>query len=105
MTAWRGEHGSCHAEPEVRRSFDAARGHCFGVSNWVLADALLQWHLAHSDDEALGGDLAYWYGKNRGLNGISVQAAQQVLGAPGFGSDAHSLQPFEGLKEGLAKLA
>jgi hypothetical protein len=75
------------------------------VSDWALSDALLQWHLANSDDEALGGDLAYWYGRNSGLHGISVQAAQQVLGAPGFGLEAHSLRPFEGLKEGLAKLA
>jgi hypothetical protein len=87
------------------RTFDAARRETPGVTSWALTNALLQWHLSHSDDEALGGNLAYWYGKNRGLSGLSVQAAQQVLGAPGFGSDAQSLRPFEGLREGLAILA
>jgi hypothetical protein len=87
------------------RSFDAARAASPGVSSWALTNALLQWHLSHSEDEALGGDLAYWYGKNRGLRGISIQAAQQVIGAPGFGSDAQSLRPFEGLQEGFAKIA
>jgi Ca2+-binding RTX toxin-like protein len=88
----------------LARSFEQARRECPGVTSWALTHALLQWHLSHSDDEALDGDLAYWYGKNRGLGGISVQAAQQALGAQGFGADAHSLRPFEGLKEGLAKL-
>jgi hypothetical protein len=87
------------------RSFDTARAASPGVSSWALTNALLQWHLSHSEDEALGGDLAYWYGKNRGLRGISIQAAQQVIGAQGFGSDAQSLRPFEGLQEGFAKIA
>jgi hypothetical protein len=39
------------------------------------------------------------------LGEINVQAAQNMIGAPGFGSDAHSLRLFEGLREGFAKLA
>jgi len=65
---------------------------------------LLQWHLSHSNDEAIGGDLAYWYGRNRGLSGISIQAAQEIVGVSGFGSDAQSLRPFAGLQEGFEKL-
>ena len=35
----------------------------------------------------------------------SLAAAQQVIGAAGFGSDAQSLRPFGGLQEGFVKLA
>ena len=58
-----------------------------------------------SDDSALGGDLAYWYGRNGSFAGISLQAAQQVIGAAGFGSDAQALRPFSGLQDGFVKLS
>jgi hypothetical protein len=45
------------------------------------------------------------YGKNGSLAGISLQAAQQVIGASGFGSDAQTLRPFSGLQEGFVKLS
>jgi len=85
-------------------SFDEARVASPGVTSWALTNALLQWHLSHSDDATIGGDLAYWYGKNGGLSGISIQAAQEVIGASGFGSDAQALRPFAGLQEGFSKL-
>jgi hypothetical protein len=33
-----------------------------------------------------------------------LAAAQQVIGAPGFGADAQQLRPFSGLQDGLVKL-
>jgi hypothetical protein len=84
--------------------FDQARAEQPGLSSWAISDALLQWHLSRSDDSALGGDLAYWYGKNGSLAGLSVQAAQTVIGASGFGSEAQQLHAFTGLEEGLIKL-
>jgi hypothetical protein len=89
----------------MARDFDRARAASPGVSSWALTNALIRWHLSHSENEALGGDLAYWYAKNRGLSGISVEGALQVIGAPNFGSDAQSLRPFYGLREGFAKLS
>ena len=86
-------------------AFDAARAESPGVTSWAMTNALLQFHLSGADDTALGGDLAYWYGRNRTLQGVSVSAALQVIGAPGFGSEAQSLRPFSGLQEGFAKLA
>ncbi len=65
----------------------------------------MQYHLSGEDNEAIGGDLAYWYGKNNGFTGISLAAAQQVIGAPGFGSDAQTLRPFSGLQDGFVKLS
>jgi Ca2+-binding RTX toxin-like protein len=85
-------------------AFDQARIASPGLTSWDVTNALLQWQLWGADDAALGGDLAYWYGRNRTLAGISLQAAQQVIGASGFGSDAHTLRPFSGLQEGFVKL-
>ncbi len=85
--------------------FDQALAQSPGLTSWALTNALLQFHLSGSDDEALGGDLAYWYGKNNGFTGIGLQSAQQVIGASGFGADAQTLRPFNGLQEGFVKLA
>ena len=71
---------------------------------WVLL-VVQQFHLSGADDAAIGGDLGYWYGKNGTLDGISLQAAQQTIGAPGFGSEAQALRSFDGLQEGLARLS
>ena len=85
--------------------FDQRRAQSPGLSSWAITNALLQFHLSGADDTALGGDLAYWYGRNGSLAGISLAAAQQVIGAPGFGSDAQALQPFSGLQDGFVKLS
>lgn len=86
-------------------AFDAARASDPYLTSWALSEALAQFHRWGNDDAAIGGDMAYWYGRNRGLGGLSLQSAQQVIGAAGFGSDAQTLRPFSGLQEGLVKLA
>jgi hypothetical protein len=58
-----------------------------------------------SNDEALGGDLAYWYGKNGGFTGIGVQSGVQAIGAPNFGAEAQQLHAFNGLQDGFVKLS
>jgi Ca2+-binding RTX toxin-like protein len=85
-------------------AFDAAQAGNPGIGAWALSDALTQFHLQGSDDSAIGGDLAYWYARNGALTGIGVAAAQQVIGAPGFGADAQSLREFSGLQDGLVRL-
>jgi hypothetical protein len=86
-------------------AYDVARTATPGLTSWEMTNALLAFHLLGADDMALGGDLAYWYGRNRTLAGISLQSAQQVIGASNFGSEAQSLRPFNGLQEGFVKLA
>lgn len=86
------------------QAFDQARAQSPGLTSWALTNALLQFHLAGSDDTGLGGDLAYYYGRRGSLAGLSLQAAQQVIGAAGFGADAQQLRPFSGLQDGLVKL-
>lgn len=85
--------------------FDQARNTNPGLTHWQMSNALAMFHLSGSNDSAIGGDLAYYYGVNNGLTGISLNAAQQVIGAPGFGQDAQSLRPFSGLQEGLVRLS
>jgi hypothetical protein len=75
------------------------------VSNWALTNALLDAHLAGSDSEAIGGDLAYRYGLNGTLSGIGLSAAQDVLKAPQFGTDTQTLRPLEQLQQGQIRLA
>jgi hypothetical protein len=84
--------------------FDEARAESPYLTSWEIANALLELHLSGADDAALGGDLAYWYGRNGSLSGISVQAAQQVIGAPLFGAEAQQLHAFSGLQDGFVKL-
>jgi Ca2+-binding RTX toxin-like protein len=87
------------------QAFDAARAANPYLDSWALSDALNRFHLWGADDAALGGDLAYQYGLRGSLAGISLAAAQDVIGASGFGSEAQSLRPFAGLAEGFAKLS
>ncbi len=85
-------------------AFDAAQAANPGIGQWALGDALTQYHLAGSSDAALGGDLAYWYARNSSFTGIGLGAAQQIIGAPGFGAEAQGLREFAGLQEGLVRL-
>jgi len=75
-----------------------------GVNRWAVMDALLDAHLGGSDNEALGGDLAYRYGLSGSLAGIATGAAQDVLAHAQFGSGIQSLRPLAGLQEGLVRL-
>jgi Ca2+-binding RTX toxin-like protein/GH24 family phage-related lysozyme (muramidase) len=85
-------------------AFDAARAADPLLSRWALVDALLDAHLAASDDAALGGDLAYQYGANGTLAGIGTAAAQGVLGAAEFGVQPQTLRPLASLQGGPATL-
>jgi Ca2+-binding RTX toxin-like protein len=74
-------------------------------STWEVADALLDEHLASPETAALGGDLAYQYGRNGSLAGLALTPVQTILGDSQFGTAAQTLQPLSGLQEGLIKLS
>jgi Ca2+-binding RTX toxin-like protein len=84
--------------------FDAARAANPALSTWALSNALTGFHLGGSDTAALGGDLAYWYGRNGNLTGMNVAAAQEVIGGAGFGTANQTLREFSGISGGLATL-
>jgi hypothetical protein len=85
-------------------AFDAALVANPGLSSWAITNALTSFHLSGSDTAALGGDLAYQYGRNGTLAGIGVNAAQEVLGDAQFGAQAQALRPLDGLREGALRL-
>lgn len=82
-------------------AFDAARA----PNAWAVMNSLLDAHLAGSDTEALGGDLAYRYGLSGSLAGLALTPSQGILSGAQFGSAPQSLQPLAGLQEGLMKLS
>jgi hypothetical protein len=61
--------------------------------------------LGGSDTEALGGDLAYQYGKNLSLAGIGSEPAQTLLASASFGSSAQALQSLASLQVGPERLS
>jgi Ca2+-binding RTX toxin-like protein len=69
-------------------AFDTARAANPGLTTWALSNALNQEHLGGSDFETLGGDLAYFYGRDGTLAGVSFDAAQSVITAQNFGTQA-----------------
>ena len=70
-------------------------------ASWSMMHALLDTHLAGSDSEALGGNLAFDYGMTGSLAGVSFEAAQGMLAA---GAGPQALQPAAALRDGLVKL-
>ena len=84
--------------------FDAARAANPSLTTWALTNALTSFQLGGSDTAALGGDLAYWYGKNGSLTGINVSAAQAVVNEAGFGSGNQTLHAFSGISGSMSSL-
>jgi Ca2+-binding RTX toxin-like protein len=85
-------------------AFDAARTATPGLSSWALSNGLTQFHLAGSDSEALGGDLAYHYGADGTLAGMGLGKAQDVLTNAQFGAQAQGIHSTASLQEGLIRL-
>jgi Ca2+-binding RTX toxin-like protein len=85
-------------------AFDRARSRNPGLSKWALTNGLASFDLGGSDDEALGGDLAYTYGTAGSLAGIAVSAAQEIITSSSFGSK-QELRPRDELSAGAVKLA
>ena len=81
----------------VANAFDHARGTSTTFMHWRATNSLLAAHLSASDSDALGGDLAYQYGKNRSLVGVGQSATQDVINATQFGVQAQVLKTFVGL--------
>ena len=69
-------------------AFDAAGA----TANWQLTDARLTAHLqAGSDSAAIGGDLAYQYGRTSSLSSMGLLNAQSVINNASFGQTAQTL--------------
>jgi Ca2+-binding RTX toxin-like protein len=87
------------------QAFDSARAADANITRWQMMDELLDAHLAASDTEALGGDLAYQYGLTGSLAGIGFDAAAAVLSSSQFATAPQALQPTASLQQGVHRLA
>jgi len=86
---------------DIVTEFDAAGA----TANWQLTDARLTAHLnGGSDTAAIGGDLAYQYGKNSSLTGMGVLNAQSVISAANFGQSAQAMNDPSVWQAELVKL-
>jgi Ca2+-binding RTX toxin-like protein len=86
-------------------AFDAARAANGSLTSWALTEALTSFQLEGSDTAALGGDLAYQYGKNGTLAGIGVTPALATLSDANLGTNAQTLTPLSGLQTGSVRLS
>lgn len=85
-------------------SFDA-REPVPGLSGWELTNALLQFHLEQSTPDDLGaGPAAPFVPRLDALPGLGLGAALDASVSGEFSSLAQRLQPFQGLREGIANL-
>ncbi|MHB1076707.1 beta strand repeat-containing protein [Thiobacillus sp.] len=85
-------------------AFDQARTANPNLTSWALSDALLTFYLGGSDTDAIGGDLAYQYGKTGSLSNIGSTAAQGMLGNAQFGQVNQAINQV-GLSDGPVKLS
>ena len=85
-------------------AFDAALTANPGLTGWALANALANFQLAGSDSAAMGGDLAYQYGRNGSFAGIGVGSALGVLADSGLGTNLQTLAPVSVLQAGSVRL-
>jgi len=84
--------------------YDQARAADSSLKTWALSNTLLNFYLGGSDTAAIGGDLAYQYGKTGSLANIGLTAAQTTLASAQFGQANQAInQP--GLADGLVKLS
>jgi Ca2+-binding RTX toxin-like protein len=85
--------------------FDAARAANAKLTNWAVSNAIAGQLVASSDTAALGGDLAYQYGKAGTLANIGATPAQSVLSSASFATAAQMLQPIVSLQTGTVRLS
>ena len=86
-------------------AFDAARAANPSLTTWAVTGALATQYLSGSDTAALGGDLAYRYGRFGTLSDVSFTPAGGILGASGFGTSAQALQSLTSLEDASARLS
>jgi len=75
-----------------------------GQTTWALTNALLAEHLSGSDTAALGGDLAYYYGRDGSVAGIGFEKAQDVVASSVFGNQAQTIRSQQELQTGPMRL-
>jgi len=86
-------------------AFDAARTTNPSLTTWALSGALVAQYLSGSDTAALGGDLAYQYGRYGNESNLSYTPASSILGSSSFGTAAQTLQSPANLQDSTPRLS
>jgi len=86
-------------------AFDAALLANPNLTSWALTNALAAQYLNGSDTSAIGGDLAYRYGRFGTLSDVSFTPALGILSAAGFGTSAQTLQSLASLQDATPRLS
>lgn len=86
-------------------AFDAARAAEPSLTAWALTNALATEYLSGSDTAALGGDLAYRYGRFGSLADVSLTPAQAILADASFGTAAQALLSLPTLQDASPRLS
>jgi Ca2+-binding RTX toxin-like protein len=88
-------------------AFDSARASDPSITTWALTNALTAQYVAGSgsDTAAIGGDLAYRYGRFGTLSDISYAPAAAILGASTFATAAQALQTLTSLQDSTPRLS
>lgn len=77
-------------------TFDSAQLDNPTLNAWSVTGALINAHLGGGNTEAIGGALAYQYGRLGNLDSLTMQASTAVLAAPEFGAARQQFQPLPG---------
>ena len=84
--------------------FDQALAAKPALTSWALSNALATFATGGSETDALGGDLAYQYGRYGNLSNVGLGAAQALLGSAQFGQVNQAINQA-GLSDGAVKLS
>jgi Ca2+-binding RTX toxin-like protein len=85
---------------QLAAGFDAALAANPSLTRWAVADALAGAFAGGSDTAALGGDLAYQYGRSGTLAGVGFDAAGAILSDANFAIAPQALLPAATLAAG-----
>ena len=83
-------------------AFDKARASNPKLNSWSLSQSLLSFHLGGSDSAAIGGDLAYQYGRNGNFATLSADPTQALLASGSFGKDNQTLSANAPARSGVS---
>ncbi|QDX80628.1 hypothetical protein B9N43_04830 [Denitratisoma sp. DHT3] len=80
-------------------AFDAARSTQPTLAHWHMADSLGLAYASAGNTSAIGGDLAYQYGRYGSFSNIDTADGRAVLGDSAFGIAAQGLREVQGMSD------
>jgi Ca2+-binding RTX toxin-like protein len=86
-------------------AFDAELKKRPSLKDWSVMEKIRDFQQEGTNSAALGGDLAYHYGRYGTLAGIGLQAAQAVIGDSVFGAQVQTLHSRDSLRSGPLRLS